>query len=267
MMKILKNKKGFTLVELIATIAIMAIIAGIAVPSVYATTARKQKSTAETDLQQMYRNCISCITDLAQRYITPDSPFSRFETYPDDIKDEDGNYKDDYLGYEKMKNVEGTVNNGWYIEFEKQLVKKIYATVTALDIDVYYYYPQLTTNAGDTSSTVKSNDFSWLKVPNGCSASDRSTFVTAGNKNPYIVVQVVKICEADVTKYNNFVIISYHNDKNPFKYHNQIAVGTSSSNGVDTNVPLLTGFGDDGKGYNTYKTNGGNDIIYSYRIR
>ena len=47
--RVFKNKKGFTLVELIVTIAIMAILATAVTPAVYFTTKRRQKSTAETD--------------------------------------------------------------------------------------------------------------------------------------------------------------------------------------------------------------------------
>ena len=49
--RVFKNKKGFTLVELIVTIAIMAILAAAVTPAVYVTTKRRQKSTAETDTQ------------------------------------------------------------------------------------------------------------------------------------------------------------------------------------------------------------------------
>ena len=44
--RVFKNKKGFTLVELIVTIAIMAILAAAVTPAVYVTTKRRQKSAA-----------------------------------------------------------------------------------------------------------------------------------------------------------------------------------------------------------------------------
>ncbi len=260
MKKLWRNKKGFTLIELLATISIMAILAGVAVPSIYYSTARRQRSSAEADTQQMYRNAISCISDLASRHLTPTTPYSRFETY---VSGEDTyKYDDEALksavGYELMLTATGSAN-GWYIEYEKQLVKKLYATITALDIPIYYYYPMQNPSQFDTTSTYKT-DYPWLRIPAGCSSSERSTFVTAGNKNPYIVVQVVKIVEPNETSFNNFLIISYHNDKKPFNYTATLTPSQATSNGASINIPNLTV-------YDAYETNKENDIIYSFRIR
>lgn len=77
--RVFKNKKGFTLVELIVTIAIMAILAAAVTPAVYVTTKRRQKSAAETDTQTMYRNSIAAVTYLSGQHIYPNKPDPRKE--------------------------------------------------------------------------------------------------------------------------------------------------------------------------------------------
>lgn len=177
--RVFKNKKGFTLVELIVTIAIMAILAAAVTPAVYVTTKRRQKSTAETDTQTMYRNAIAAVTYLSGQYIYPNQPKPRGETV--------------------------VSPNGWYVEYSAMVCKRIYQTVIGLDIPVKYYDP------GASGKQVL--------VPDGCNEVKRSSFVSADNKNPYIVIQVVGVkkndddADAD-TEY--YLIVSYHNDKNQF---------------------------------------------------
>lgn len=176
--RVFKNKKGFTLVELIVTIAIMAILAASVTPAVYVTTKRRQKSTAETDTQTMYRNAIAAVTYLSGQYIYPNKPDPRKE----DVDN-------------------GT--NGWYVEYSKKVCERIYKTVIGLDIPVKYYDP----GASPTQ----------VLVPQGCNEVKRSSFVNADNKNPYIVIQVVGVKENDAADTEYYLIVSYHNDKNQFK--------------------------------------------------
>ena len=266
---ILRNKRGFTLIELLATIALMAILAGIAVPSVYYSTARRQRTSAEADTQQMYRNAISCISDLSAQYLTPSNPYSRFTKYPDgfsyipsEIKDEQHDLRT-YAGYELIREAEGGSGNGWCIEYEKILVKKLYTTITALDIPIFYYYPTNTT-AEALDSTCKENNqalYAHLRAPVGCSVLERSYFVSGGNKKHYFVVQVQKIVDIEnSTAFNYYLVISYHNDKNPFNYTSTIAVKNVSVEGKDYNVP-------DTSVYNAYETNNKTGIVYSFRIK
>lgn len=142
--RVFKNKKGFTLVELIVTIAIMAILAAAVTPAVYVTTKRRQKSAAETDTQTMYRNSIAAVTYLSGQHIYPNKPDPRKE----DVDN-------------------GT--NGWYVTYSAMVCKRIYQTVIGLDIPVKYYDP-------DASGTQKA------LVPDGCNAVERSSFVSADNK-------------------------------------------------------------------------------------
>lgn len=143
--RVFKNKKGFTLVELIVTIAIMAILAAAVTPAVYVTTKRRQKSAAETDTQTMYRNAIAAVTYLSGQYIYPNKIDPRDDTAVNDVK------------------------NGWYVTYSAMVCKRIYQTVIGLDIPVKYYNP-------DASGTEK------VLVPDGCNAVERSSFVSADNK-------------------------------------------------------------------------------------
>lgn len=223
--RVFKNKKGFTLVELIVTIAIMAILAAAVTPAVYVTTKRRQKSAAETDTQTMYRNAIAAVTYLSGQYIYPNKPDPRKEDVDNGTR-------------------------GWYVTYSAMVCKRIYQTVIGLDIPVKYYNP------GESGKQVL--------VPQGCNAVERSSFVSADNKNPYIVIQVVGVkanddADAD-TEY--YLIVSYHNDKNQFEaFDGRATVQTATYDYVTKdpkNNPQLN---------RAYQTNKGTPIRYTFKIR
>lgn len=222
--RVFKNKKGFTLVELIVTIAIMAILAAAVTPAVYVTTKRRQKSAAETDTQTMYRNAIAAVTYLSGQYIYPNKPDPRKEDVDNGV-------------------------HGWYVTYSAMVCKRIYQTVIGLDIPVKYYDPV-------ASGTEK------VLVPDGCNAVERSSFVSADNKNPYIVIQVVGVTAAESAEIVYYLIVSYHNDKNKFEaWDGGATVQTATYDYVTKdpkNNPQLN---------RAYQTNKGTPIRYTFKIR
>lgn len=222
--RVFKNKKGFTLVELIVTIAIMAILAAAVTPAVYVTTKRRQKSAAETDTQTMYRNAIAAVTYLSGQYIYPNKPDPRKEDVDNGV-------------------------HGWYVTYSAMVCKRIYQTVIGLDIPVKYYNP-------DASGTEK------VLVPDGCNAVERSSFVSADNRNPYIVIQVVGVTAENSAEIVYYLIVSYHNDKNKFEaWDGGATVQTATLEYVTkdpTTNPQLN---------RAYQTNKGTPIRYTFKIR
>lgn len=229
--RVFKNKKGFTLVELIVTIAIMAILAAAVTPAVYVTTKRRQKSAAETDTQTMYRNAIAAVTYLSGQYIYPNKPDPRKEDVDNGTR-------------------------GWYVEYSKKVCERIYKTVIGLDIPVKYYDP------GASGKQVL--------VPQGCNEVKRSSFVNADNKNPYIVIQVVGVTAAENSdEIEYYLIVSYHNDKNQFAAFDGANDVTDVTNKkAEYILRYPTAENDAGKQLNrAYQNNKGNPIRYTFRIR
>ena len=226
--RVFKNKKGFTLVELIVTIAIMAILAAAVTPAVYVTTKRRQKSAADTDTQTMYRNAIAAVTYLSGQYIYPNKPDPRKEDVDNGV-------------------------HGWYVTYSAMVCKRIYQTVIGLDIPVKYYNP-------DASPTQ-------VLVPDGCNAVKRSSFVNADNRNPYIVIQVVGVTNNDEIEYYLIVSYhNDKNQFAAFDGANDVTDVTNKKAEYILRYP--TAENDAGKQLNrAYQNNKGNPIRYTFKIR
>lgn len=129
------------------------------------------------------------------------------------------------------------------------MCERIYKTVIGLDIPVKYYDP-------DASGTQKA------LVPDGCNAVERSSFVSADNRNPYIVIQVVGVTAAESAEIVYYLIVSYHNDKNKFAaWDGGATVQTATLDYVTkdpTTNPQLN---------RAYQTNKGTPIRYTFKIR
>lgn len=207
------------------TIAIMAILAAAVTPAVYVTTKRRQKSAAETDTQTMYRNAIAAVTYLSGQYIYPNKIDPRDDTAVNDVK------------------------NGWYVTYSAMVCKRIYQTVIGLDIPVKYYDP-------DASGPK-------VLVPDGCNAVERSSFVSADNRNPYIVIQVVGVKENDAADTEYYLIVSYHNDKNQFKP----CIVASATIPTATHEYVTRDPKDNPQLNNAYQTNKNTPIRYTFKIR
>ena len=213
------------------TIAIMAILAAAGTPAVYVTTKRRQKSAAETDTQTMYRNAIAAVTYLSGQYIYPNKPDPRKEDMDNGV-------------------------HGWYVTYSAMVCKRIYQTVIGLDIPVKYYNP-------DASPTQ-------VLVPQGCNAVKRSSFVSADNRNPYIVIQVVGVTAAENSdEIEYYLIVSYHNDKNQFAAFDGANDVTDVTNKkAEYILRYPTAENDAGKQLNrAYQNNKGNPIRYTFKIR
>lgn len=213
------------------TIAIMAILAAAVTPAVYVTTKRRQKSAAETDTQTMYRNAIAAVTYLSGQYIYPNKPDPRKEDVDNGV-------------------------HGWYVTYSAMVCKRIYQTVIGLDIPVKYYDP-------DARPTQ-------VLVPDGCNAVERSSFVNADNKNPYIVIQVVGVTAAENSdEIEYYLIVSYHNDKNQFAAFDGANDVTDVTNKkAEYILRYPTAENDAGKQLNrAYQNNKGNPIRYTFKIR
>lgn len=112
---VMKNRKGFTLVELVVTIAIMAVVVGAAAGiGVFASANRKQKTAADAETQEMYRILIGCVLDLAEERVYPAVPGG----IPDPGRHE-------------------APNDGWYGDYAKKLVERS-CRDHLHDLPVYY---------------------------------------------------------------------------------------------------------------------------------
>ena len=131
------------------------------------------------------------------------------------------------------------------------MCERIYKTVIGLDIPIKYYDP------GELGQGK-------VLVPDGCNAVERSSFVSADNKNPYIVIQVVGVTDPanSNAEIEYYLIVSYHNDKNQFEaWDGGKEVPTATLDYV-TRDPK-----DNPQLNRAYQTNKDTPIRYTFKIR
>ena len=87
-MKLKKNKKGFTLVELLVVIAIIGILAVVAVPALFSNINKAKVASVESDYSSVKSAALSYYSDTNKIPVTPDY----MESLPDKA-DIGGEYK------------------------------------------------------------------------------------------------------------------------------------------------------------------------------
>lgn len=112
MIKSILNKKGVTLVELLAVVVILGIIAAIAVPTIGGLIRRQEANAAEATYDT--------IVTAAELYAEDDTPFTLFDLEDDDFID----LKDNKFGWEldeDDKLVETAKNSIWIVVSEGEV--------------------------------------------------------------------------------------------------------------------------------------------------
>ncbi|EGT2201343.1 pilin [Clostridioides difficile] len=97
-MKLKKNKKGFTLVELLVVIAIIGILAVVAVPALFSNINKAKVASVESDYSSIKSAALSYYSDTNKIPVTPDGQtgLNVLETYMESLPDKadiGGEYK------------------------------------------------------------------------------------------------------------------------------------------------------------------------------
>ncbi|EQF22749.1 prepilin-type N-terminal cleavage/methylation domain protein [Clostridioides difficile CD160] len=93
-MKLRKNKKGFTLVELLVVIAIIGILAVVAVPALFSNINKAKVASVESDYSSVKSAALSYYSD--KNTMPPSGELDALETYMDTLPDKadiGGGYK------------------------------------------------------------------------------------------------------------------------------------------------------------------------------
>lgn len=253
MRSVLKNRKGFTLVEVLVTVAILAVVAGTAIGTgVFKSAERQQRMSADADTQQMFRVLYGCAVDLAANGVYPDKPWNHVvDGHPSDYTPQawdigtkqqtEGGVQKQYYGYydavgvwhqleEFVGTADATVsvtppsNGGYYSFYAWRLVYALYMKMISTDIPVRCCIAAKDTDNNLAPAYASSPDDP-DKVPPYVSLNNknparpvhitsRESMLPAGNRDSYMVVQVRRFGDRKV------VILTYHNAKRGFEFGN-----------------------------------------------
>ncbi len=181
-MTLRRNKKGFTLVEMVVTIAIMAILVGFAVPNVNKAIEKRERYSAESDAEEVFRQAIASVIDMRYEGISPNF---------------------------------NLLNGVYEQEFAEKLVKRLYDTIFVMDISLVFLNTDKVWRAPAVGEETP-EDVLAKNYPAGCQPTQRLKVVTGGNKDPYIVVSV--LVKQVLNKKYGVLTVSYHNANNIYKH-------------------------------------------------
>ena len=115
MKKVLKNKKAFTLTEMIVVIAIIGILAGVLIPTITGYIKRANQSAASQEATAMFQVYETYQTELNSGLITGDD--KTFKTYYANIAEETLNENTVYIEYDEIAPGEhGEAENFLYVK-------------------------------------------------------------------------------------------------------------------------------------------------------
>ena len=111
MKKVLKNKKAFTLTEMIVVIAIIGILAGVLIPTITGYIKRANQSAATQEATAMFQ-----VYETWETEKESGSTSKTFEEYYFEIGDEDLDEATVYIEYEEVAGVPGDPINFLYVK-------------------------------------------------------------------------------------------------------------------------------------------------------
>ena len=151
----MKNRRCFTLIELLAVIAIIALLAGLLMPAISQSQKAAKKASARGDIA----NLETAVSQYYQEYsVLPD--YSSYSTLIECLQNA-GSYSGAGRGipFLDVQSSPGSYVNPWDQDYSVDLDNGSTGDTTAYDGQI--------DNAGPNSTTVYGNAAVWTDVPNG----------------------------------------------------------------------------------------------------
>ena len=174
----MKNKKGFTLLELLAVIVVLAIIALIATPIVMNTIKNAKKGAAERTADNYIKQVETTIAEKKlENNPLADGPYTI---------DSNGNLTGNGLTESVTIDMNGTKPSSGTVTISNGLVSKEGTTMTVGDYDVKYNQENKkyeATEKGNTSVTYKNGQEVYFNVDNGTKCTSSEAVSATGTKS------------------------------------------------------------------------------------